>query len=61
MPNIVWVDMRKVDRVYVIEDVIYAPSDEVFDELPEALKTYLDSLITVTVVNSTPKTTPKKG
>lgn len=61
MPNIVWVDMRKVDRVYVIEDVIYAPSDEVLDELPETLKTYLDSLITATVVNSTPKTTPKKG
>ena len=61
MLNIVWVDMRKVDRVYVIDDVIYAPSDEVTDELPEALKAHLDSLITVTVVNSTPKATPKKG
>lgn len=60
MPQIVWVDIRKVDRVYVLDDVIYAPSDEVTDELPEALKTHLDSLITVTVVNSTPKAA-KKG
>lgn len=40
-PEIVWVNANKVDRTYIIDGVIYAPSDSVTNSVPKKLADHI--------------------
>jgi len=69
-PEIVWVNAKKVDRTYVIDGVIYAPSDAVTSSVPKKLAEHI-GLVEEALADAVeaeqeaqaaqPEATPKKG